>query len=73
LEDWKSNTFCYYGSMVELFSSVQGAGKWTGTGATYKSPVTSKWYWDTNFGAGAPPGYMQIAAYLQQQRWYQVY
>jgi hypothetical protein len=73
LEDWKSNTFCYYGSMVELFSSATATGIWTGAGNTYKAPLTSKWYWDTNFGAGAPPGYMQIAAYLQQQRWYQVY
>lgn len=73
LEDWKNNTFCYYGSLVQLFASVQGTGKWTGSGNTYKAPITTKLYWDTNFGNGAPPGRLQIAAYLQQQRWYQVY
>jgi hypothetical protein len=32
------------------------------------------WYYDkTTFGDDAPPGNLQIAAYLQQQRWYQVY
>ena len=74
LEDWKANTFCYYGSMVELFVSKTGTGAWTGAGNTYKSPLTSKWYYDdATFSAGSPPGNLQIAAYLQQQRWYQVY
>jgi hypothetical protein len=73
LEDWSAKTFCYYGSMVELFTSNQGTGYWTGNTTTYKAPLTSKFFWDTNFSNGAPPGNMQIAAYLQQQRWYQVY
>jgi hypothetical protein len=74
LEDWKSNTFCYYGSMVELFSSATAIGAWTGAGNTYKAPLTSKWFYDdATFSTGSPPGKLQIAAYLQQQRWYQVY
>jgi hypothetical protein len=81
LEDWKNNTLCIYGSMVQLYTSTQGVGPWTGTGNTYKAPQVSKFYWDTNFGgvdynaAGqtGPPANLQIAAYLQQQRWYQVY
>ncbi|HEX8077318.1 MAG TPA: hypothetical protein VF511_05850 [Chthoniobacterales bacterium] len=73
LEDWKSATFCYYGSMVQLFKSVQGTGIWTGSGTNYKAPLTTKIYWDPLFASGAPPGRLQIAAYLQQQRWYQVY
>jgi ribulose bisphosphate carboxylase small subunit len=74
LEDWKNNTLCYYGSMVQLFKSKYATGPWSGSGANYKSPLVSKFYWDTAFGdTSAPPGNLQIAAYLQQQRWYQVY
>jgi hypothetical protein len=74
LEDWQknSNTFTYYGSMVELFNSQQGTGKWQSSSSVYKAPGLH-WYYDTNFQVGAPPGTLQIAAYLQQQRWYQVY
>jgi len=74
LEDWQknSNTFTYYGSMVELFNSLQGTGKWQANASTYKAPGLH-WYYDTNFQSGSPPGTLQIAAYLQQQRWYQVY
>jgi hypothetical protein len=74
LEDWNKNnaTFTYYGSMVELFKSQQGIGTWSGSGSVYNSPAMHFSY-DTNFGASAPPGKLQIAAYLQQQRWYQVY
>jgi hypothetical protein len=81
LEDWKNSTLCIYGSMVQLYTSKQATSPWTGAGNNYKAPLTSKFYWDSNFGAtnlvsGAqtgPPGNLQIAAYLQQQRWYQVY
>jgi hypothetical protein len=76
LEDWTNRSFTYYGSMAELFQSKTGIGIWDGSGTSvYKAPTTSKWYYDdTTFsGAGSPPGNLQIAAYLQQQRWYQVY
>jgi hypothetical protein len=73
LEDWRTSTFCYYGSMVQLFNSVQGTGKWTGGGFTYKSPATSKWFYDPNLGSASPPGNLSLASYLQQQRWYMVY
>ena len=72
LEDWSGDTFTYYGSMVELWQSKQGNGVWNGTGSVYKAPARH-WYYETNFGNTAPPGSLQIAAYLQQQRWYQVY
>jgi hypothetical protein len=74
LEDWQknNNTFTYYGSMVELFNSQQGTGKWQSSSSVYKVPGLH-WYYDTNFQTAAPPGTLQIAAYLQQQRWYQVY
>ena len=74
LEDWKSNTLCYYGSMVQLYKSKYANSPWTGAGFNYKAPLVSKFYWDTAFGdTSSPPGNLQIAAYLQQQRWYQVY
>ncbi|HYR22378.1 MAG TPA: hypothetical protein VEP30_05585 [Chthoniobacterales bacterium] len=74
LEDWSSRTFCYYGSMVELFRSNQAIGTW-GKANVYNSPGTDRWYYDdaTFSNSSGPPGNLQIAAYLQQQRWYQVY
>jgi hypothetical protein len=77
LEDWSGNggvqkTFTYYGSMIELFTSVTATGPWKGSGTQYKAPGLH-WYYDSNFASTAPPGNLQIAAYLQQQRWYQVY
>jgi len=82
LEDWakNGNSFCYYGSMVQLYKSQQGTGLWSSGGQQYGAPLL-KWYYDINFSAdhnddahwGSPPGNLQIAAYLQQQRWYQVY
>lgn len=77
LEDWSKSGgqhFTYYGSMVQLYKSQQATGVWQSPGgsSTYKSP-TRHWYYDKNFGSGSPPGNLQVAAYLQQQRWYQVY
>src|SRR5204863_9755135 len=74
LEDWSSRTFCYYGSMTQLFTSNQAIGPWNGDGTVYVSPGTNNWYYDDGlFSVCSPPGNLQIAAYLQQQRWYQVY
>jgi len=74
LEDWQknSNTFTYYGSMVELFNSATGIGSYSSSASIFKQPGLH-WYYDTNFGSTTPPGNLIIAAYLQQQRWYQVY
>ena len=75
-EDWKKNNnhFTYYGSMIQLYKSVQATGLWSGSGNVYKAP-NRHWYYDSNYGSATtdPPGRLQIAAYLQQQRWYQVY
>jgi hypothetical protein len=75
LEDWHTSSLCYYGSLVELYRSNQAIGRWNGDGSTvYVAPGTSKFYYDdTIFSASSPPGRLTIAAYLQQQRWYQVY
>jgi Tfp pilus assembly protein PilE len=75
LEDWNHNTnyFTYYGSMVQLYKPQQAIGAWTGSGNVYKAPI-EKWYYDDDLlTAGAPPGNLDVAAYLQQQRWYEVY
>ena len=75
LEDWSGSSLCYYGSLVELYSSNQAIGRWNGDSTTvYKSPATSKFYYDdVTFSLYSPPGRLTVAAYLQQQRWYQVY
>ena len=75
LEDWTNKSICYYGSMVQMYRSNQAIGFWNGDGATvYAPPTTSKFYYDdATFSTAVPPGRLIIAAYLQQQRWYQVY
>jgi hypothetical protein len=74
LEDWHSNTLCYYGSLVQLYASNQARGPWNSSGTIYKPPLTQKIYYDdVLFSTETPPGKLEIAAYLQQQRWYQVY
>jgi hypothetical protein len=76
LENWNKtpiNYFTYYGSMVQLFRPQQAIGAWTGAGSVYSAPALL-WHYDDNLlTAGAPPGNLDVAAYLQQQRWYQVY
>lgn len=74
LEDWQKNSqnFTYYGSMVELFNSAQGIGAWNPSASVCKMPGLHLYY-DTGYQDSSPPGKLQIAAYLQQQRWYQVY
>jgi hypothetical protein len=75
LEDWNKTPahFTYYGSMVQLYRSQQATGIWISPGGnSYKSPMRH-WYYDPNFKETSPPGNLQVAAYLQQQRWYQVY
>jgi hypothetical protein len=85
LENWNTKSFCYYGSMVQFWQSRQATGIWSSSNTIYTAPTTNKWYYDIHF-AGDPtnptgnnnpippgnPGF-QLAAYLQQQRWYQVY
>jgi hypothetical protein len=74
LEDWSGKSFTYYGSMIELFNSQTATGPWKGTGNQYKQPNLHWYYDDAIFSSSqGPPGNLQIAAYLQQQRWYQVY
>lgn len=73
-EDWRTQNFVYYGSMVQLFPSKQGNSPGSATGSFHKNPANTRWFYDNEtFADAAPPGRLIIAAYLQQQRWYQVY
>src|SRR5207237_8793956 len=73
LEDWQknSNTFTYYGSMIELFNSVTAVGSYSSSASIFK-PAGLHWYYDTKFQRNSPPGNVQIVAYCQHQRSYQV-
>ena len=73
-EDWRTQNFVYYGSVSQFFKSLQGNAVGSATGQFYKTPNATRWFYDyQTFADAPPPGNMQIAAYLQQQRWYQVY
>ncbi|MEY2518477.1 MAG: hypothetical protein QOF24_236 [Verrucomicrobiota bacterium] len=73
-EDWRTQNFVYYGSMSQLFKSAQGNTGGSASGNWFKNPNANRWFYDyATFSDGAPPGNLLIAAYLQQQRWYQVY
>jgi hypothetical protein len=73
-EDWTGQNFTYYGSMVQLYASASATGAANTTGGLFSAPAMSRWFYDDlTFSTESPPGNLQIAAYLQQQRWYQVY
>ncbi len=73
-EDWRTQNFVYYGSISQFFYSAQGNAFGAAGGSFYKPPAMTRWFYDyQTFADAPPPGNMQIAAYLQQQRWYQVY
>ncbi len=67
LENWSGKTFTYYGSMIELYQSQQGNGRW-GAGNVY-SPPNRAWYFDTNFVFAPPPGVLASYNY-RRSRWY---
>lgn len=73
LENWDSRSFTYYGSMIQLWASKQATGNWSASTTVYTAPTNNNWFYDTNLATTVPPGNFQLAAYLQQQRWYQVY
>jgi len=73
LENWGGKSLTYYGSVVQMWQSNQGTGAWTGSSTVYTTPGTYAWYYDTHLNNANLPGTFALAAYLQQQRWYQVY
>src|SRR5437763_15843773 len=62
LEDWQknSNTFTYYGSMIELFNSEQATGHWSASSNVAKLH-SNNWYDDTGLEDSRPPGELTIA------------
>lgn len=73
LENWSGKTLTYKGSIVQLWQSTQATGVWTGSSSVYTAPSTYSWTYDTRLATATLPGTFTLAAYLQQQRWYQVY
>lgn len=73
LENWSGKTFTYKGSIVQLWQSTQATGLWTGSSSHYVTPSTYNWTYDTRLATATLPGTFTLAAYLQQQRWYQVF
>lgn len=67
LENWSGKDFTYYGSMIQLYKSQQGIGRW-GSGNVYSAPNRA-WYFDTNFVASPPPGLLASFNY-RRSRWY---
>lgn len=68
LENWGSGdkNFTYYGSMVSLFESKQGKGRW-GKGNVYSFPKR-RWFFDTKFILNPPPGTVGSMSY-SRGRW----
>jgi hypothetical protein len=73
LENFSTKTLTYKGSIVQLWQSAQATGVWTGSSTVYTAPSTYNWIYDTRLATATLPGTFTLAAYLQQQRWYQVY
>ena len=67
LENWGSQTFTYYGSMVELYKSEQSTGYW-GSNNVY-NPPNRNWHFDTLFLTSPPPGTFTVINYAKG-RWY---
>jgi hypothetical protein len=68
LEDWTGKTFTYYGSMLQLYASVQATGVWS-SGNVY-APAQLHWNFDEKFTLTGPPGTAVMISYVQQ-RWFQ--
>jgi hypothetical protein len=69
MEKWGSGTtFTYYGSMVELYKSMQNTGAW-GKGNVY-DPPRRKWYFERQFYTDPPPGTLSLVKF-KKSRWFQ--
>jgi len=69
LEDWKSSTLTYNGSMVVMYASRYATNFWIAPGAYY-NPPTRKWAFDVNFLSvnKLPPATPQVRK-LQRGSW----
>ena len=66
LENWTDKYFTYYGSMVELFQSMQGTGVFQEPGAYY-NPPHRQWYFNVNFYQTPPPGTFTVIDYVKSR------
>jgi len=68
-ENWTGVSFCYNGSMVEMFQSQIANYPWPGTGTVY-NPPNRNWAYDTNFSdpTQLPPLTPKII-YINRARW----
>jgi hypothetical protein len=57
-------TFTYNGSMVQMFQSQQGTGRWSK--ANYSAPKRA-WAWDSRFVTQPPPGTLLTTSYSRGQ------
>ena len=67
LENWSSKTLTYYGSMIELYASQQGLGRW-GADNVY-SPPNRAWFFDKKFLSNPPAGVPYDVDY-RRSRWF---
>ncbi len=63
MEDWSGQAFCYYGSMVQMFTSNQFTGQWD-TGSIY-APPSRFWNFDNNFITKSPPGSLDVVSWTR--------
>ena len=68
LEDWGQRSgeqprLTYYGSMVQLYKSVQSIGEW-GSSNVYSAP-NRRWFFDNNLKTLAPPGSVMVYSYIK--------
>ena len=66
LEDWSGKTLTYTGSMVALFLSEVGAGRWRYGDPVYTAPGRD-WAFDLNFltGTKLPPATPMVNALIR--------
>jgi hypothetical protein len=68
LEDWSGKEFTYYGSMVQLFKSMQATGVYQYPG-NYYYPPTRQWYFNVSYYTSPPPGTFTVIDYVKS-RWF---
>jgi type II secretory pathway pseudopilin PulG len=68
LENWSGQCLTYYGSMVELFPSIEATSQWRDQGVYYTAP-TRQFYLNNQFLQTSPPGIFAFVKY-SKARWF---
>ena len=68
LENWTGKYLTYYGSMVELFNSMQATAVYKEPGTYYEIPYR-QWYFNVAFYSTPPPGTFEVISYVKS-RWF---